>query len=134
MSCTTFSRGVISRSFFSRLFFGKAVAVNHVVNGSQADLEPFGRAATVAMACFEGVDEACFSEGLDAAGAALEIFRFGWFFDIEIVEVSEIAGADEAVIGVGDGVFEHAVKLADVSRPRVIAEQLHRLASDTRHP
>lgn len=47
--------------------------------------------------------------------------------------MSEIAGADEAVIGVGDGVFKHTVQLANIARPRVITEQLHRLASDAGH-
>lgn len=77
MSCITSSRGVIGGSFFSRLFFGKAVAIDHVVNGSQADLEPFGRAATVALACFEGVDEAGPCKGLDTFDAAVLIWGFG---------------------------------------------------------
>lgn len=33
------------------------------------------------------------------------------------VEVGEIAGSDEAVVGMGDGVFKHAVKLSDVAWP-----------------
>ena len=76
MSCPASKRGVISRCFFGRLFFGQAVAIDHVVNRSKADLESFCRAASVALACLEGVDEAGFGERFDAACAAFKIILF----------------------------------------------------------
>lgn len=102
---------------FSRLLFGESVAVDHVVNGSQADLESLGCTSAVALACIEGVDEARFGEGFDAPGVAFQVFRLGWLFGVEIIEVSQVAGADESVVCMGDGVFQHAVEFADVARP-----------------
>lgn len=62
---------------FDGLFFGKAIAVDHVVNGPKANLEAFGGAAAVALACFESVDEAGPCQGLDAFDAAVLIGGFG---------------------------------------------------------
>ena len=85
------------------------------------------------MACIEGVDEARLGEGFDAPGAAFQVFRLGWLFGVEIIEVSQVAGADESVVCMGDGVFQHAVEFADITWPHVVTEQFHGFARDARH-
>lgn len=85
------------------------------------------------MACFERLDEACFGEGFDADGTAFGIIRIGNFCGIQSVEMAKVARADQSIVGVSDGMFEHAVKFTDVAGPRVIAKQFHRFARDAGH-